>query len=449
VLVDEFQDVDPLQESILRLVSRETADPPEGNLFAVGDLKQSIYRFRLAEPKLFTKRADEFAGRSPIGTLIPLQQNFRSRAEIIEAVNRVFEGLMSRFFGGSDYGEADRLHVGATYPDPAAARQFGRPAIEFHLLEPITQKTAPVPTRGETENDTNAVEGADAEELEGIDREGWLIADCIRRWMGLEEGHDRMQVADRPKAPGGPPETRPIGYKDIVILLRSMVFKADPIAEILRRMGIPVRLEVADDRLDSTEFRDVFSLLQVLDNRQQDIPLAAVLRSPLLGERFSESDLLRIRLRDRAVPFHDAVARYVANGPDAELRRRLARVWRTLYRWRDRIRREPVAYVLWDIYEQTGYLAYVAGLADGARRQGHLVRLHELARQFGRFARQGLRRFLRYLEDLIRTERSASQAPAATQEDAVRIMSIWCSWTAGSAWRCRWPIRSGGFDIRR
>jgi len=137
VLVDEFQDVDPLQEAILRLVSRETADPPEGNLFAVGDIKQSIYRFRLAEPALFTSRADAFSPESAIGKLIHLGDNFRSREGIIKAVNLVFAPLMSRSFGGSEYDENARLKAGACYPPSGGLRAFDGPAVELHLLEPV------------------------------------------------------------------------------------------------------------------------------------------------------------------------------------------------------------------------------------------------------------------------------------------------------------------------
>jgi ATP-dependent helicase/nuclease subunit A len=528
VLVDEFQDVDPLQAAIVRLVSRESADPPCGNLFTVGDIKQSIYRFRLAEPTLFTRRADAFSGAgSSLGELINLQENFRSRSGVIDAVNLVFRGLMSREFGGSEYDAQAELHAGASYPAGDGHAVFQMPAVEMHLLEPVTEQT-----RGdESENGGDAEQGANGgpdEDLEGIEREAVLIAQHIRTWMGLDgssepevdhgqdsswspwrpwrtqarelsvdragaekprvaqdaagkdsrgseendargkgfplqktagrdsrgsegardsrgsEGEDgrresegeegrrgsgqRWHVTGRPQTAGGPPAVRPIEYGDIVILLRAMLHKAEPIAEILRRMGIPVRIEGGDDSLDSTEFRDIYSLLQVLDNAQQDIPLAAVLRSPMLGEPLDAGELLKFRLIDRSVPFHVAVREYAVKGDDQALRERLADVLARLDRLRTRIQREPVADVLWDVYEQTGYLAFVSGLPDGVQRRGQLIRVHELARQFGRFARQGLRRFLRFLDEMVEQGRGGPPATSsATGENAVRIMTIHAS----------------------
>ncbi len=423
VLVDEFQDIDPLQEAILRLVSRESADPPEGNLFAVGDIKQSIYRFRLAEPELFAGRAERFAHDATAGALIYLRENFRSRPGLIEAVNFIFQGLMSRTFGGSDYDERARLVAGKTFPPSADTPVFERPAIELHLLEPITSRKRTV--NDEEENAEEGESTMDEMELEALEREAFLIGWRIQYWMGDNPRKQRYQIADKPAGAGGSPALRPLEYKDIVILLRSMPHKADPIADVLRRMGIPVHVERGDDNLDSTEFNDCVSLLRLLDNQQQDIPLAAVMRGPLLGERFSESDLLEIRLADRTAPFHEAVRQYAADGADRNLRERLEVFLSLLDRYRRRIQRAPVAEVLWEILEASDYPAYVAGLPDGIRRREHLVRLHELARQFGHFSRQGLRRFLRFLDDLLDSAQSWKQpSGGSAEENLVRIMTI-------------------------
>ncbi|MDM8004625.1 MAG: helicase-exonuclease AddAB subunit AddA [Phycisphaerae bacterium] len=424
VLVDEFQDVDPLQEAILRLVSRETADPPEGNLFAVGDIKQSIYRFRLAEPALFTSRADAFSPESAIGKLIHLGDNFRSREGIIKAVNVVFAPLMSRSFGGSEYDENARLKAGACYPPSGGLRAFDGPAVELHLLEPIKGVAQASHADEEEADDTDATHGdSQHDELAGIEREAFLIGRRIQDWMGSTG--ERMNVADRPATPGGPPVLRPIEYRDIVILLRSMPHKAEPIANILRRMEIPVLIGRGESPADSTEFRDILSLLRVLDNRQQDIPLAAVLRSPLVGQPLTETEMLHLRLHEGEGPFHRAVLRCAKNGPDQELRSRLSVILATLDRWRTRIRRLPVAEVLWEILEETHYPAFVAGLPDGARRRERLIQIHNLAREFGQFRRQGLRRFLRFMDEMLAAERSPQQpAGAGGDDNAVRIMTV-------------------------
>ncbi len=436
VLVDEFQDVDPLQASILRLVSGEAADPPHGNLFVVGDIKQSIYRFRLAEPQLFIDRTELFdrlsageavTGGSSLGRLIRLQENFRSRGDVVDAINCVFRPLMTREFGGSDYDKDAELNAKAVFPPAGTARTFGRPAIELHLLEPVTQATrvdkeAGQESGGVDPESANGEEGSPdtGDELEGIEREAWLIGTRIQDWMNGASG--RVQVGEK-----GGTALRPIAYRDIVILLRSTMHKADPIADVLRRMGIPVRVDRGDDSLDSTEFRDVHSLLQVLDNGRQDIPLTAVMRSPLAGPPFSASDLLRIRLSGGRLPFHLAVERYAHKGEDTDLKERVATMLARLKRWRERVSRTPVADVLWEIYGDTEYLAYVSGLPDGARRREHLVRLHELARQFGQFARQGLRRFLRFLDEIVASEQRGGPAAPGADDDVVRIMTIHAS----------------------
>ncbi len=431
VLVDEFQDVDPLQEAILRLVSRESADPPEGNLFTVGDIKQSIYRFRLAEPDLFTSRADRFAPSPPAltppgGELIHLRENFRSRDAIIDAVNLIFRPLMSRSFGGSEYDHDAELAAAATFAPDAGGPMFDRPAVELHLLEPITQTTA----RSDDEDDDASASPPHApqEELEGIEREAYLIATGIQQWMGHTSGCTRMCVSGRPATPDGPPQARPIEYRDIVILLRSTPHKAAPMADILRRMGIPARVDRDDGGLDGTEFNDVISLLQILDNRQQDIPLAAVLRSPIMGDRFNETQLLEIRLFNQDIPFHQAVVEYADKGSDIDLCERLSGALARIARYRRRMQQAPVAEVLWEIYSETAYLAYVCGLPDGLRRRQNLIRLHDLAREFGQFSRQGLRRFLRFVED-VRESESLSLGPtsAGPEENVVRIMTIHAS----------------------
>ncbi|MEP0844359.1 MAG: UvrD-helicase domain-containing protein [Phycisphaerae bacterium] len=480
VLVDEFQDIDPLQERILRLVSRETADPPAGNLFTVGDIKQSIYRFRLAEPRLFSERAERFARDAAAGRLIHLQSNFRSRSPVIDAINLVFESLMSRDFGGSPYDDGARLRAGAAYPDAPGGATFNVPAVELFLLEPVTERTrvapravTPAPANrtadeGRQRNAAGVEQGAEGfsprglatamaptaaplaeglvgdetgdgqppspeEDLAGIEREAFLIGRRILSWMGLGKPASgaapppRRQVLDKPAAPGGPPTYRPIEYRDVVILLRSLPFKAEPIADVLRRMHLPVRIERQSGDVDTTEFRDCVSALRLMDNLQQDVPLAAVLRSPLLGDPFSETDLLDVRLADRDAPFHEAVRRYAETGPDAKLRGRVRRVLDILDRYRTRVARTPVADVLWELYEEFDYLGYVSGLPDADRRRDTLVRLHELARQFGRFSRQGLRRFLHFLDDLCANQREPRRPVAGGDDDCIRIMTIHAS----------------------
>ncbi|MEK6642339.1 MAG: helicase-exonuclease AddAB subunit AddA [Planctomycetota bacterium] len=396
VLVDEYQDINPVQAEILRRVSRED-DSRAANLFTVGDVKQSIYRFRLAEPKLFLDRLrdatmhDQTVADSRLAR-VDLLENFRSRPGIIDALNAVFERLMADDLGGIAYDDHARLRA-TRDSNP----EFVGPPVELHILD-----TAPRANESDADSETDA----DAMDWEQIEREAHVTADCI------------AQVTA-----GG------FDHGDIVILLRSMQPRAGLFIRTLARRGIPVFADAAGGMFDHLEVIDLLGLLALLDNRQQDIPLAGLLRSPLMGPAMTDDDLASIRIAarslDKTLPFHAAVTHYAMNGQGNALRERLRTILSRLDEWRRRIRRRPLADVLWDIYEDTGYLGHVAALRDGAQSRANLMRLHEYARQFGAFNRQGLHRFLRFIEALKNSDRDLEpgQASSAAQ-DAVRVMTI-------------------------
>ena len=218
---------------------------------------------------------------------------------------------------------------------------------------------------------------------------------------------------------------RPLQYKDVCVLLRSTKHSAAPMADMLNQMGIPAWTDVGDGLFSALEVRDVLSLLAVMDNMQQDIPLAAVLRAGMLGERVTEDELAEIRVFDREVAFQEAVRRYAGSGPSERLCDKLAHRLRRIHGFRERARVQPLADVLWSIYHETGYLAYVGGLRHGDQRRRNLIALHERARQFGQFRRQGLRRFLRFVEMLQEANQDMGSPPALGEADnVVRIMSI-------------------------
>jgi len=217
-------------------------------------------------------------------------------------------------------------------------------------------------------------------------------------------------------------------YADMAILLRSAAHTASVMVEFLARMGIPAYAEGRGALFETLEVREVLSLLQVLDNPQQDIPLAAVLRSGVLGDRFNEDELATIRLHDRTAPFHEVAARYADDGADAALAGRLRTTWRAIHRYRQDARQRPLADVLWRILQETGYLAWVGGLRGGAQRRANLLSLHERARQFGTFQRQGLHRFLAFIESLREEGGDFGLAPAQGEsQNVVRILTIHAS----------------------
>lgn len=396
VLVDEFQDINPVQADILRLVSRESEATRPANLFTVGDVKQSIYRFRLAEPMLFLNRREQFARGNDRGAAIDLVENFRSRPRVLDGINALMERLMAADLGGIDYDDSARLCPG---PCPQGKPVDESTPIELHLLE---DKPAAV---DEEDEDNEPSDGGGADWLR-IEREAYVVAQRIKALVA--EG---------------------AAYRDIVILLRSMKARVGTFARTLSRAGIPVHTDTAGGFFQAREVQDLLALLALLDNAQQDIPLAAVLRSPLLGQPLTDDELVTIRIAARgpdADPrFHAAVAEYARSGSDTSLRSRVATLFERIDRWRQCARRRPLADVLWQVYEESGYLAYVEGLDDGRRRRANLLQLHEYARQFGGFRRQGLYRFLRFIDGL----RDAGEdlepgTPAAPGGDVVRILSI-------------------------
>ncbi|MCK4851096.1 MAG: UvrD-helicase domain-containing protein, partial [Phycisphaerae bacterium] len=277
VLVDEYQDINPLQNAILLLVSRELSPEKQDNLFAVGDVKQSIYRFRLAEPGIFTARlgrADEDGGG-----VIDLQSNFRCRAGLIKAVNLLFERLMDAQLGGVAYDDHARLRLGQkgyAELDGAGGRTLAGPAVEVHFL---SQQRKGEKADGEEEHELEEAETEASEaELQQVQQEAVLVGKRIRHLMGLDESAQRAEVMDKDSATGQM-SLRPIEYRDIAVLLRVTSRHAQSFARVLWQMDIPVYSDAETGYFATTEIQDVLALLEILDNPLQDIPLAAVLRS--------------------------------------------------------------------------------------------------------------------------------------------------------------------------
>ncbi len=414
VLLDEFQDINPLQRSILRLVSRETDPQSAGNLFVVGDVKQSIYRFRQAEPALFLDRWNEFHRRAvaneshnSAGSAISLQRNYRSRKEIIDTVNMIFRQLMRGGTSAIVYADEAELRLGKEWEASGSCQ------VELHLLE--AKATAPENEDGEEEPVEEVSEGAaltDADQptrWQPIEREAYLIGSRIR------EMQSNSILVDG----------RPLRFDQIAILLRAKKVNARLVASVLSKMGIPSVADESGSLFEAREIRDVLTGLQLLDNQHQDIPLASVMRSGLFGVLFSEDELIEIRHLDCSVSFHEVVSQYAEKGSDDGLRERLQVLLKRLNRSRADFQRKPLPDALASLYDSFGYFAYLGGLPQGSSRQANLHALHDLARKHSSFRRQGLHRFLAFLQSLQdgETELSAATSSLGAQ-DAVRIISI-------------------------
>ncbi len=403
VLVDEVQDINALQDRLLRLLSRdgdaEGAGPP--NLFCVGDVKQSIYRFRLAEPRMFLDRLRDADGAR--ARRIDLQRNFRSRPPLLEAINAVFHNLLVG--GGTEIDYADRH---ALRPDPAYATVpeggFGGSPIEVHALD----------------EDADSEEGEsdeDADDLDRIEREAVFVARRIGEWK-----HAGRTVLDEAG------EAVPLDFRHVAVLMRSQKFNSERFAASLRREGVACHAEVGTGFFAASEVRDVVTLLRAIDNRRQDVPMAALLRSPISNPPagVDTGDLLgRVRLASPAEgggTFYEAAVAFASGEDEAAtfVQGLLAR----LDRWRDAAGRLPVAELLRRLLDDTGYNVFVSGLDDAAQRRANLESLLARATRFDRQRRDGLGAFLDYLSDL-EDHAEIGQPPALGEgENVVRVMSV-------------------------
>ncbi|NQS75908.1 MAG: helicase-exonuclease AddAB subunit AddA [Peptococcaceae bacterium] len=417
VLVDEYQDINAMQEAILQLVSRPENGIP--NLFMVGDVKQSIYRFRLADPGLFLQKYMAYStGLKGRRRRIDLARNFRSRQGLVNAVNFVFRQLMTPSVGEIDYGPDAELVYGADYPPPGGAEQIPDEVVEVHLIEkgPTAHREQKAANKGAGQTEQAAPVEFE-EGLEAMQKEARLIAARIKELVGLSAEQDALHIYDR-----GLKQYRPLTYRDVVVLLRATSGHANTFVEEFRLFDIPVYAELATGYFQATEIETILSLLKIIDNPLQDVPLAAVLRSPLVG--LDAGELARIRLHSRRGSYFHAVVAAGKAGED-ELSPKLIDFLRKLEKWRTAARRGSLADLIWSIYRETGYYDFAGGLPGGGQRQANLRSLYNRARQYEAGSFRGLFLFLRFIEQLL--DRGGDLGPARAlgeKENVVRVMSI-------------------------
>ncbi|NLB38923.1 MAG: UvrD-helicase domain-containing protein, partial [Clostridiales bacterium] len=386
VFVDEYQDISRIQEAIIARL-RDKAD-----LFMVGDVKQSIYRFRLADPGLFLRKYEAFEKPEDAPQrLIVLSQNFRSRTNILRAVNRVFEGAMRR----------DVTEI--TYDEDAALRRepdtTGDPPVELHLL------TAAAAEPEEPETD-DALPGEDSES--GVDLGGNLVWEARLMADRMKELHGTM-MTDK----DGPQQ---VAWRDMVVLMRSVAGRADQVARILTDAGIPTFSDAGAQYFDLREVDDVLNILKVLDNPMQDVPLMAALSTPCLG--FSHVDLGYIRAATPSgdVPFYQAFANLVGRDD------KVTRAAQQQKEWRFKSQNMSVETFLRYFLRASGLYARAGALPAGELRRANLRLLCERAMNLG--PSMSLSGFLQRVSDARKREDGASAATLGEDEDVVRILTI-------------------------
>lgn len=394
VLVDEYQDTNFLQEAILQLVKQ--GGEVDGNLFMVGDVKQSIYRFRLAEPGLFLGKYDRFTSNvEDQGLKIDLNANFRSRKEVLNATNYIFKQIMGTRVGEIEYDDAAALKYGAQYPEKDVS--------------------AGLTILYENEEDEMSEEQEAQQELKKSQVEARCIAQKIKAW---KDG--QAQVAD---AFSG--KQRPLEYSDMVILMRSMTWSSE-IADELKAAGIPVYVSLSSGYFDAIEVMIMLNTLRVVDNPYQDIPLVSVLRAPFVG--VTENELAQIRLVNRNATFYEALQLFMQTGGagvNPATQQKLQRFFLLLEDWRNMARHGSLSELIWQVYQDTHYYEMVGILPNGKQRQANLRALHDRAMAYEKTSFRGLFRFLRFIDRMRKRGDDLGEARFMSEkENVVRIMTI-------------------------
>ena len=396
IMTDEYQDSNAVQEQILEAVSGKGRGLQ--NRFMVGDIKQAIYGFRMARPDLFLEKYEDYASGEQGKRRIDLSSNFRSRAEVLACCNVLFQRLMQPGLGGIEYDAAARLYPGAEYlPSP----HEGFAGCELLLAD---WKSA------EFDEDRS-----DEQKLE---TEALMIAHRIRRM--IEEGE---QVYDRDSR-----GFRPLTYRDCVILLRSTSGRAETFVQTLQNAGIPAFAASGSGYFAAYEVMTVLELLRILDNPRQEIPYAAILRSPIVG--CTDTELAMIRTAIPKVPIYEAAQQYAdlptdRSREEAALTEKLRDFLNRLESYRKMVPVLPVHELIDLLLEETGFGSYAAAMPGGEQRSANLRLLREKALAFEKTSYHGLFQFIRYIEQLKKHGVDYGEVSLADENaDTVRIMTI-------------------------
>ena len=400
IAIDEYQDSNLVQEAILTSISRGN------NIFMVGDVKQSIYKFRQARPELFLQKYEQYKNKEEKqdeDLKIQLFRNFRSRENVLNITNLVFEAIMSRQLGSIEYNENEYLNYGANYAEHEEIKNSDRIAE----IEIIDLKEDDSVTAFKDEEDEN-------EELDRIEDdvlEARFVANKIQTLL-----NSNYMVYDKKQG------YRKIKPKDIVILLRATSNLAPIYEKELSDLELPVYSDTSSSYLDTVEIQTILSILKIIDNPLQDIPLVVVLRSSICN--ITDNELITIRLTDRKCSFYEALikTRLVCEG---ELKNKIENFIEKLENWKKQSQYMPLDEFIWQIYLDTGYYHYVGLLPNGAMRQANLKNLFEKAKQYEKGSFKGLFNFIQFIDKLKKQNGDLSPAKLIGEnEDVIRIMSI-------------------------
>lgn len=406
IMLDEYQDTNGVQEAIVQAMA-------DNNLFMVGDVKQSIYRFRQADPSLFMQKYQSFVKGSDAkdesyGELIVLQENFRSIKNIADLTNMIFMQIMSQRLGEINYDQHSLLKA-------------ANPAYQENGLT----NNIPVKILINLQNSSEKSEDQQSFQLSGRTRGQFvLIANEIKKMIDQQ-----TEIFDRDQG-----KMRPVRYSDIAILSSSHQDSL-LVNEEFGRLGIPTDVEEADNYFKTIELQIMISYLKIIDNPHQDIPLVAVLRSPMY--QFDENELAYLRINHPHGDFYSALTDYSTKmndcpeklaiwDPDHQrmLNEKVRQFNQDLATFRVQAKRSELASLIWNIYSTTGFLSYVSGLPGGAQRKANLHALYERATVYEKTSFKGLFQFIRFIERMNKQQRDLPTMKRQDSEDTVKFMTI-------------------------
>ncbi len=381
IMIDEYQDSNLVQEAILTSVSRVSKGVH--NIFMVGDVKQSIYKFRLSRPELFMEKFHTYSQDDSEKQRIDLHKNFRSRREVLDSTNFVFEQIMTEAFGGIAYDDKAALNYGAVYED-------------------------------KSENETEVLFFAenDLVKQESIELEARMIAKRIKRLVGSHQVYDKAKDIYRPAE-----------YKDIVILTRTLAGWTDTFAEVLGEEGVPTYTSSKEGYFQTREIKLVLDYLRILDNPYQDIPFTAVLRSMFANVTNEELALVKSDTDEKSI--YESINAYMQDGQDAHIKSKLQVFIKQFASFREKVSYTSIHTLLWKIIDETGYGDYTAALPGGSQREANLEMLLSKAEAFEKTSYKGLFHFVRYMEQLHKYDVDYGEANLSDETvNAVTLMSI-------------------------
>lgn len=393
IAIDEYQDSNLVQESILNSISNGK------NIFMVGDVKQSIYKFRQARPELFLDKYEKYTienSEESKGNKIQLFKNFRSRENILNTTNLIFKEIMSKELGDIDYTEEEYLNLGANFEE--TEKQNISANTELLIIDKKVD-----------ENEEQEEISEQEEPIQNIELEAKFVAEKIKKII------DSKQVVFDKKT-----GYRPITYKDIVILLRSTKDKANIFEKELINLNIPVYSDTSAEYLNSLEIQTIMNLLKVIDNPTVDIPLVSILRSMIGG--FTDNELIKIRLEEPKKSFYEAMIKYKK---EDDIKEKIDTFLEEISSWKKEAEYLDLDELIWKIYIDTGYYNYVSLMPDGILRQANLKLLFEKAKQYEKASFKGLYNFINFIEKVRTSSGDLSSAKLISEnENVVRIMSI-------------------------